>query len=587
MAKEPEKRRRPSSSRKRGSSGSSQDRGRRSAARKSPSLAWAKWIEGLNQSGDDATPAVEEHEPHQAEIDHPEVGRQQPDHPTVARLRQATDAARSARGQHVTERHAPSASPTPRTTPERPAPRRAAGDHLQPGRETTPASTGRRPAVEDAPRGDAARPTDRPTAGQPSGRRSRQPARQHPARQHPARRAAKQSAKQKPRQATRPAAERRHAPPDDAAPHTAPHAERRRSAAPEAHTQRAPGPTAKPLVPEPRRRAGRPSVARGAPEGAAADAAATSPTAAPVVTGSARPTTAAITDRPLPDGYGVDRIRLMARDPEWLFAYWEVTAANWQRARDVLADQADHSQLVLRVYSYDPPDTDRVLDHVDIAIVGAARSWYVPASRAGIGYEVELGLLAPDGTFVGLVRSNRTTTPRNAISDQLDSEWRSLDHEFREIFALSGGHQIGSSSLELREIVAHRMQEILGSEAVSSFGASEALAAGRRQQRGFWFVLGTELIVYGATEPDATVTCQGKPIQLRPDGTFTLRFALPDGQQVIPCAARSADGIDTITITPRVEKSTHHTRESLDDPAFTAHASPGDRDTTQEPWRRP
>ena len=59
-----------------------------------------------------------------------------------------------------------------------------------------------------------------------------------------------------------------------------------------------------------------------------------------------------------------------------------------------------------------------------------------------------------------------------------------------------------------------------------------------------------ENIVYGATEPDATVTCQGRPVQLRPDGTFTLRFALPDGQQVIPCAARSADGIDTITITP-------------------------------------
>ena len=54
----------------------------------------------------------------------------------------------------------------------------------------------------------------------------------------------------------------------------------------------------------------------------------------------------------------------------------------------------------------------------------------------------------------------------------------------------------------------------------------------------------------------ARVKVQGKEIKLRPDGTFSLRFALPDGKQVIPAEATSSDGIDTRRITPIVTRKT-------------------------------
>jgi hypothetical protein len=82
------------------------------------------------------------------------------------------------------------------------------------------------------------------------------------------------------------------------------------------------------------------------------------------------------------------------------------------------------------------------------------------------------------------------------------------------------------------------------------------LQPGPEKERGFWFWVNTELIVYGATEPDASVTFQGKPIPLRPDGTFTLRFALPDGVQVMPIRAVSADREEERTITPIVSRET-------------------------------
>ncbi len=61
-------------------------------------------------------------------------------------------------------------------------------------------------------------------------------------------------------------------------------------------------------------------------------------------------------------------------------------------------------------------------------------------------------------------------------------------------------------------------------------------------KRDFWFMVNAELIVYGATEPDAQVFIDGEAIPLRPDGTFTLRFALPDGAYGLSAVAMAAHG---------------------------------------------
>jgi hypothetical protein len=85
----------------------------------------------------------------------------------------------------------------------------------------------------------------------------------------------------------------------------------------------------------------------------------------------------------------------------------------------------------------------------------------------------------------------------------------------------------------------------------SAMGAAGALSSvsspfgGAERPRGFWFNVNAELIIYGATEPDASVTIGDRPIKLRPDGSFSFRFALPDGQYSLPAAAHSADGVET------------------------------------------
>jgi hypothetical protein len=82
-----------------------------------------------------------------------------------------------------------------------------------------------------------------------------------------------------------------------------------------------------------------------------------------------------------------------------------------------------------------------------------------------------------------------------------------------------------------------------------------------QKQKKFWFNVNAELIIYGATEPDAKVEIGGHKIQLRPDGTFSFRFILPDGNYDLPAQATSADGDDTRSAHLKFSRKTNYSGE--------------------------
>src|SRR5260370_20835976 len=147
------------------------------------------------------------------------------------------------------------------------------------------------------------------------------------------------------------------------------------------------------------------------------------------------------------------------------------------------------------------------------------------------------------------------------MSDVIDENWADLDFEKADkIFAMSTGFDPSASSLELKQLFEERLRRPMGSPSVTSFG-SGALQHGK--PRTFWFQMDAELIVYGATEPSARVTLQGEPVKLRRDGTFTMRFSLPDSRQIIPAVALSADGIEERTVVLAVERHPQHLEPAL------------------------
>jgi len=114
-----------------------------------------------------------------------------------------------------------------------------------------------------------------------------------------------------------------------------------------------------------------------------------------------------------PETYGVNRIRLLVKDPHWLFAHWDVDPRVRQGLRGEKGERvAALARLTLRL-------TD---DHGGIggAVVlpEGARSWYLRAVPGHRSYRVELGITLPSGEYRGLARSNAVSTPRMGPSPE-------------------------------------------------------------------------------------------------------------------------------------------------------------------------
>ncbi len=258
-----------------------------------------------------------------------------------------------------------------------------------------------------------------------------------------------------------------------------------------------------------------------------------------------------------PHGYGADMINLMVRDPYWAYTYWEVTEKRLDMERRSLGQAGGGAFLALRVYDITGVAFDgfNARGHTDIGIYERVGSWHLDAAGPGRSFIADLGLKTQDGRFITLARSNAVNMPRDGVSDVLDEEWVLPGSGFERIFALSGGYGMGLSSADVRLGAAQRIPFGIASPGMGSLALMSPI---KKRQRGFWYVLNAELVVYGATEPDARVTLQGAPVRLRPDGTFTARFALPDGSQRIPVSFTSPDGAETGWVKPEVSRRTRY-----------------------------
>jgi hypothetical protein len=129
-----------------------------------------------------------------------------------------------------------------------------------------------------------------------------------------------------------------------------------------------------------------------------------------------------------------------------------------------------------------------------------------------------------------------------------------------KIVSIDEVRRVWMGSLEITELIRRRLAHEISSLGVSSLGISSLSSpfGGMEQSKGFWFNVNAELIIYGATEPDAKVTLGGHEIKLRSDGSFSYRFALPDGKYDLPAVAVSADGTDARAANLKFSRETEY-----------------------------
>ena len=309
------------------------------------------------------------------------------------------------------------------------------------------------------------------------------------------------------------------------------------------------------------------------------------------------------TETELPEAYGTKKLFLTARDPHWLYAHWDLTRE--QQLKLNARSAAGH--LILRIYA------GKVEGHpiCDVHVHPESRHWFAHVERAGNSYAAELGYYSPLGRWVRIAVSSATVTPPDAVSTESDVEFATIPFEFpfarlieiiksavRENLPLAQaveelrrhGHpelprvkgtpvsawtpqqeqalakivnidevrRVWMGSLEITELIRRRLAHEISSFGISSLSSLSSPFGGAGQPKGFWFNVNAELIIYGATEPAAKVTLGGHEIKLRSDGSFSYRFALPDGKYDLPAVAVSADGADARAANLKFSRETEY-----------------------------
>ena len=304
----------------------------------------------------------------------------------------------------------------------------------------------------------------------------------------------------------------------------------------------------------------------------------------------------------LPDGYGDSRIVLMPRDPQWAYAYWDVPNLHKEELR-----RQGGQQLALRIYDVTDIDINSQAPHSvqEYLCDEMAREWYLPIPVSDRDYVADIGYRCADGRWLVLASSASVSIPPVYPSDWIEDAFVTVDWqddikgktlyelvppakkqtasttntnmnapEGDRLYNAVFGMTQSTESMQMAGSLFGSMQQTPES-AVSSYvfpsgagmwalpttsgqnmsgaGFSGDIAARPRQ---FWLVADAELIVYGATEPNATVTIGDRQIKLNPDGTFRFQMSFQDGVIDYPIKAVAVDGEQTRSIHMNFERET-------------------------------
>jgi hypothetical protein len=116
----------------------------------------------------------------------------------------------------------------------------------------------------------------------------------------------------------------------------------------------------------------------------------------------------------IPERYNETMIRALARDPAWIYAYWDISESK----RANLVHDESGPNLFLRVSEL-PSSAETKSDFFDISIGTSDWKWYINVPLAGGSYRVDLCARASSRIKI-LARSNDVSMPVQFMKTQED-----------------------------------------------------------------------------------------------------------------------------------------------------------------------
>lgn len=233
-----------------------------------------------------------------------------------------------------------------------------------------------------------------------------------------------------------------------------------------------------------------------------------------------------------------DRIVLQVCGPFWLHAWWEISGNLITRVRAAMGHLWHTADPVLRLYRVRQNGAGvRHTEFIGDAVIhGGVYNWFLNVDDPPGSFLVEIGYRSRDRQFFSLVSSNTVETPQNYIQESM------------------GWSESGWNMLTASTMVSPFEGESPESDENSLPPAPRASTRSRRVE--FDLAVDAEVVIKGQTSPDAQLTVRGERIWVREDGSFLIRYHLPERRHVFPVAAVSRDGIDSKTIILSVERNT-------------------------------
>ena len=274
----------------------------------------------------------------------------------------------------------------------------------------------------------------------------------------------------------------------------------------------------------------------------------------------------------------------LPRDPQWAYCFWNITSADQQGAR-----KAGATSLCLRVADVTGLGFDQSHPHAlqELVVDAGASEWYLPMPVDGRDYRVELGYRLRNGGWFSLAFSSVAHVPALEPSQRVADAFVpfSLEGPIGPASEPVGGGGVQHEQLYQISTARPARSRRVGSELLHEYDAEGAgglfgdsgvgvWASGRSESgsgivrpRSFWLVADAELIVYGATDPSASLFIGEEQIALDADGTFRVHVPFRDGQQIYPIRAVAADGEQERSIRLEFERTTPEARVNTRDQA--------------------
>ncbi|MFZ9148456.1 DUF4912 domain-containing protein [Vulcanococcus sp.] len=266
----------------------------------------------------------------------------------------------------------------------------------------------------------------------------------------------------------------------------------------------------------------------------------------------------------------------LPRDPQWAYCFWTISAADLKRAQ-----KAGATQLCIRLADVTGLGSNQAHPHTlqEIVVQAGSSEWFMPVPLDNRDYRVELGYRLRSGGWYSLAFSSVAHVPGMDPSSRIADTFVpfSLDeppvsaswpepvvssgvlHEqhYQRAAVRTRSRRVGSEVLHEQDFESSGLND--SGVGVWASGRNES-GAGLSRERSFWLVADAELIVYGATDPAATLFIGDRQVPLESDGTFRMQVPFRDGEQVYPIRAVAADGEQERSIRLEFERSTPQAR---------------------------